>query len=156
MGGLVPLGYAANGRTLEIVESEAKTVRILFKLYLELGSVRRLKEEADRRGLRSKSREGKEERVRGNRSFSRGALYHLLSNPVYIGRIPHKEDSYEGQHPAILDRKTWNAVQTKLLEQAPAKRASTSPSKRNPLAGKIFDESGRSLLATSTTKSGKR
>lgn len=156
MGGLVPLGYAANGRTLEVVESEAKTVRTLFKLYIELGSVRRLKEEADRRGLRSKSREGKEERVRGNRSFSRGALYHLLSNPVYIGRIPHKEDSYEGHHPAILDRKTWDAVQTMLLEQAPAKRASTSPSKLNPLAGKIFDESGRSLLATSTTKSGKR
>ena len=156
MGGLVPLGYEANGRTLDVIESEAETVRTLFQLYLELGSVRRLKEDADRRGLRSKSRVGKEERVRGNRSFSRGALYHLLSNPVYIGRIPHKEDSYEGQHPAILDRETWDAVQTQLSQQTPVRRSSASTSRRHPLAGRIFDETGRSLSATSTTKSSKR
>jgi len=156
MGGLVPLGYAANGRTLEIVESEAKTVRTLFKLYLELGSVRRLKEEADRQGLRSKSREGKKERVRGDRSFSRGALYHLLSNPVYVGRIPHKAESYEGQHPPIIDPETWKAVQNQLASQAPAQRTSTRTTMQHPLMGRLFDEEGVPLAPTSTIKGGKR
>ena len=54
MGGPVPLGYEPNGRTLTIHEAEAETVRTLFRLYLELGTVRRVKEEADRRGLTSK------------------------------------------------------------------------------------------------------
>ncbi len=56
MGGLVPLGYESKNRTLIINEAEAKTVRTLFRLYLELGSVRLVKEEADRLGVVSKKR----------------------------------------------------------------------------------------------------
>src|SRR6202165_5674451 len=55
MGGNVPLGYDANERTLVINTAEAETVRRIFALYRELGCVRRVKEEADRLGLRTKS-----------------------------------------------------------------------------------------------------
>src|SRR5690606_15130717 len=54
MGGFVPLGYEAAGRTLEVVEVEAKIVRRVYQLYLQLGNVRRVKEEADRLNLTSK------------------------------------------------------------------------------------------------------
>src|SRR5436853_362715 len=54
MGGSVPLGYDASERTLVINPAEAETVRHLFALYRELGCVRRVKEEADRLGLRTK------------------------------------------------------------------------------------------------------
>src|SRR6201987_5872061 len=54
MGGNVPLGYDASKRTLIISPAEAETVRCIFDLYRELGCVRRVKEEADRRGLRTK------------------------------------------------------------------------------------------------------
>jgi site-specific DNA recombinase len=54
MGGNVPLGYDASKRTLVINPAEAETVRCIFDLYRELGCVRRVKEEADRRGLRTK------------------------------------------------------------------------------------------------------
>src|SRR6266850_6581580 len=54
MGGNVPLGYDANERTLILNPAEAKTVRRIFALYRELGCVRRVKEEADRLGLRTK------------------------------------------------------------------------------------------------------
>jgi len=33
MGGLVPIGYDADGRTLSINDAEAKTVRTLYDLY---------------------------------------------------------------------------------------------------------------------------
>ena len=51
MGGLVPLGYEARDRSLAINPTEADTVRTLYRLYLELRTVRRLKEAADRLGL---------------------------------------------------------------------------------------------------------
>lgn len=59
MGGTVPLGYEPDGRTLRIVEKEAETVRTLFDLYLQHGSVNAVKQQADRMGLRTKARAAK-------------------------------------------------------------------------------------------------
>ncbi len=56
MGGMTPLGYEAKDRTLKIDQAEAEMVRTLFRLYLDLGCVRTVKEEADRLGLRSRRR----------------------------------------------------------------------------------------------------
>ena len=56
MGGLPPLGYDVNDKKLIANGAEAKVVRILFDLYLELGAVRSLKAEADQRGLLTKKR----------------------------------------------------------------------------------------------------
>jgi site-specific DNA recombinase len=47
MGGLVPLGYDAAGRTLTVNEGEAANVRTLFDLYLEHRCLRTVKAEAD-------------------------------------------------------------------------------------------------------------
>ena len=156
MGGNVPLGFEANGRTLIIVEAEAKTVRRLFRLYLELGNVRRVKEEADRMELRTKIRKGEDRRMRGGRPFSRGHIYQLLSNPIYVGRIAHKGDSYEGQHPAIIKPETWEAVQKQLAAQTPARSQRSSSAPPSSLRGKLFDETGRTLTPTHAVKSGRR
>ena len=85
------------------MRGEAETVQLLFALYLEIGSVRQLKQEADRRGLRTKTYTDKHRKTSGGRPFGRGSSYHLLSNPIYAGRVPHKDDSFEGQHEAIID-----------------------------------------------------
>src|SRR6201993_3232411 len=45
MGGIVPLGYRAQAGKLIIIQSEAETVRFIFRRYAELGSVRLLKDE---------------------------------------------------------------------------------------------------------------
>ena len=154
MGGHTPLGYEPDGRTLAVVKDEAETVRTLFRLYLELGSVRRVQEEARRLGLRSKVRRGVDRRMRGGRPFGRGHLYHLLKNPLYIGRIPHNGESHPGQHPAIVDLEMWEAVQQKLAAKGPSRRARSG--RRSPLQGKLFDEAGIPLVATHTVKSGRR
>ena len=91
MGGNVPLGYDANERTLVINPAEAEIVRRLFALYRELGWVRRVKEEADRLGLRTKRGTTANGTERGGRPFSRGHIYRLLSNLIYIGEIAHKD-----------------------------------------------------------------
>src|SRR5438309_9678243 len=78
MGGNVPLGYDADERTLVINPAEAETVRRIFALYRELGCVRRVKEEADRLGLRTKSRTAANGTERGGKPFPLGHLYTLL------------------------------------------------------------------------------
>ncbi len=56
MGGFVPLGYDARDRSLVVNEAEAETVRSIYRLYDDLGCVRRVKEVADRLGLTTKVR----------------------------------------------------------------------------------------------------
>src|SRR3981189_182865 len=90
MGGNVRLGYDASERTLVINPAEAETGRHIFALYRELGCVRRVKEEADRVGLRTKCTRTRNGIERGGKSFSRGHLYRLLANPIYTGHIAHK------------------------------------------------------------------
>jgi site-specific DNA recombinase len=156
MGGPVPLGYEPNGRTLTIHEAEAHTVRTLFQLYLELGTVRRLKQEVDRRGLKSKLRPDAKGRICGGRPFSRGHLYHLLKSPIYIGRVGHNAVSFEGQHPAIIDRPIWDAVQVRLAENTQARSTRQRATQPSPLKGKLFDEAGTPLTPSHATKSGRR
>jgi DNA invertase Pin-like site-specific DNA recombinase len=74
MGGGVPLGYDAVNRKLRINAEEAKTVRLLFGFYLKLCSVRKLQEECQRLGLRTKLRTLLDGRQSGGTAFSRGHL----------------------------------------------------------------------------------
>src|SRR6202047_2911267 len=113
MGGNVPLGYDASERTLVINPAEAETVRRIFALYRELGCVRRVKEEADRLGLRTKCRTTANGTERGGKLFSRGHLYTMLSNPIYAGQIAHKGQLYPAQHRALIDADTWTAVRNR-------------------------------------------
>jgi len=156
MGGFVPLGYEPNGRTLTINEAEAKTARTVFRLYLEHGNVRCVKEEADRLGLTTKVRNGTDGRTRGGRSLSRGYIYKLLGNPLYVGCIAHKGKTYDGQHPAIIDAETWDAVQAKLARNACERPSESRVSDPSPLLGKLFDEAGGSLTPSHAVKSGRR
>jgi len=85
---------------------EAETVRHIFALYREFGCARRVKEEADRLGLRTKHRVTPNGTEHGSKPFSRGHIYHLLANPIYAGQIVHKGWIYSGQHSALIDQKT--------------------------------------------------
>ena len=86
MGGVVPLGYRASGRSLVIEPREAEVVRRIFALYLEAGSIRVLKERIEERSTNCKTACS---RCRNKPSFSRGALNWMLKNPIYVGMIRH-------------------------------------------------------------------
>ena len=159
MGGNVPLGYEPDGRTLRIVDDEARTVRTLFDLYLELGSIKTVKQQADRMGLRTKARsgEGAKCQAAGEAPLERGHLYYILTNPIYAGRIRHRSQIYDGQHPAIIDPAVFDDVQQRLKETAGRERGqSGSGLKTSPLAGKLFDETGDRLTPTHANKKGRR
>lgn len=157
MGGNVPLGYDLVDHRLVINEQEAGTVRTIFDLYSRLGTVRRLKAEVHRLGLRTKVRAGKHgsSRPSGGEPFGVGHLYYLLKNPTYIGNVRHKGAVHPGQHEPIITIETWSAVQTRLSEQAVDRLRSISSSP-SLLVGRVFDEVGNRLTPTHAAKGSMR
>src|ERR1700730_621774 len=155
MGGIVPLGYDVHERRLMVNQSEAETVREIFRRYLELGCVRLLMEELNRRGIRSKVRVANNGKTSGGNAFFRGALYVLLSNPIYIGEIRHKGVRHPGLHEAIVARELWENTQLFLRNQAGLGRSRTK-SVASPLMARLFDESGQSLTPSHAVKGERR
>lgn len=157
MGGFVPIGYRSQERTLIIDDAQAERIRTVFRRYLQLGSVKALNAELDHMGWVTPASEGMDQRATGGKRFSRGHLYRILSNPIYLGRIAHKGQVYPGNHPAIIDQELWNQVQARLSEnrQTTSRRAhARSPSL---LAGLVFDAvSGEHLTPTHAAKGSKR
>jgi site-specific DNA recombinase len=96
--GPVPLGYAAADKKILVVPAEAEAVRTIFARYLELGSVRALAEDLDRRGIRSKPRRLSDGRTIGGSRFGVGALAHLLKNRFYIGEVVYRGDVHRKAH----------------------------------------------------------
>ncbi len=156
MGGNVPLGYVAQDRSLAIDPEEAATVRQVYDLYRELGNVRLVQVETDRLGLVSKRRPRPDGRVQGGVGFTRGALYKLLSNPVYAGDIVHRDQRHRGLHAPIILPEAWEAVQRQLTSQAVRARGQGSAQSPSLLAGLIVDEAGAPLTPTHANKKGRR
>ena len=156
MGGNVPLGYAARDRSLAIDPDEAATVQQIYDLYARLGTVRLVKQEVDRLGLVSKRRPRPDGRVLGGVGFTRGALYKLLSNPVYAGDIVHRDKRHRGLHEPIIPPETFEAVQRQLTSNAARARGQGSATSPSPLAGLIVDQAGQPLTPTHANKKGRR
>ncbi len=153
MGGTLPLGYDVRERKLIVNHDEAEIVRVIFERYLELGNVRLVASDLRKRGIVSSARVSKKGTARGGKEFSRGALYHLLCNPIYVGEIPHKNDRFPGQHDAIVSRRLWDCVQQRLRDRrmrGGEGRKAEAPS--SPLAGKLVDESGEPLYVQGAAK----
>jgi len=156
MGGNVPLGYDANERTLVINPAEAETVRRVFALYRELGCVRRVKEEADRLGLRTKCSTTTNGTERGGKPFSRGHLYTLLSNPIYTGHIAHKGELHPGQQAALIDDESWSTVRDQLAANTNNHRRRAKAAEPSLLAGLLVDARGERLTPSHAVKKGRR
>lgn len=143
MGGYPPFGYDPDGRTLSINDAEAQMVRMIFGDYLRLGSVHALADELRQKGVRSKLWTSKSGTIRGGVEFSRGALFHMLRNRLYLGEIVHRKLAHPGQHAAIIDQDVFDEVQA-LLASRKAQRASKR-SERALLTGLVYDAEGNRM-----------
>jgi site-specific DNA recombinase len=156
MGGLVPLGYDCVDRRLVVNQAEADTVREIFRQYLRLGCISKLKKFLEQKQIRSKIRTSNAGYKNGGATYSRGALYHLLKNRVYIGETVHREESYIGQHERIVSQDLWIKVATRLRQNDQSHRNGKSHSTPSLLSGKLFDSSGVRFTPTHSLKNGKR
>jgi len=154
MGGQPPLGYDIEHRKLVINQTEVDRVRFIFQRYLELGSVLRLMKDLESRDIRSKRWVTQKGNLRGGTHFTRGALYALLQNPVYIGHIRHKDKVHDGQHEAIIGRATWEAAQDLLACNRHESRTKTNAKAPSLLAGLLVHEDGAPYRPRQTHKKG--
>jgi site-specific DNA recombinase len=150
MGGVPPVGYKIEHRQLVVNKDEIKLARHIFNRYLALGNVRFLKAELDREGIKSPKRKTLTGKPYGGSSFSRGALYWVLKNPAYIGKISHKGKIHQGLHEGIIPFDTWEPVQKKLEEQTVARTEVTK--RRHMLQGVIYDSEGTVYSPTFTKR----
>ena len=152
MGGVAPIGYQAQGRTLVIVDSQAAQIRDIYRLYLEANCVSRLKAQIDARGWLTAERKSRRLNETGGRRFSRGHLYRILTNPIYAGKIAHKGQHFEGHHPAIIAPSVWQAVQDRMSANRRGHRARNNTAQPSLLAGLVFDQGGQRLTASHSKK----
>jgi len=155
VGGVVPLGYQARDRKITIVEEEARTVRHIFRRYLELGSLNRLLVDLRTTGIKTKVRPLSNGRTIGGIPFSRGSLAAFLRNRFYIGEVRYKGEIFPGEQPAILDRALFEAVQAK-LDQQRTNHARVRQQSHSLLMGRIFDDRGNRMTPTYAVKNGIR
>jgi site-specific DNA recombinase len=156
MGGVPPLGYRVQDRKLGIVDSEAEIVRLIFRRYAELGSVRLLKDELDARNIPSKLRTSASGRISGGKPFARGALYLMLRNRIYRGEIVHNQQSHVGEHEPIIDQPLWDAVQAQLASNAAQRNEGGKTRLASLLAGMLVDGDGNRMTPSHAGKKGAR
>lgn len=135
MGGCTPLGYEKKDKKLVIEKNGAEKVKLIFDKYLEFKSVLKLKEYLDKNQITTRT----------GKSFSKGQLYHLLANKVYIGKITHKDKVYEGEHEGIIDAAVFDEVQNILLKNRVDKTCGVKSSSNSLLAGLIYDDNGNKM-----------
>lgn len=152
MGGTVPFGYDADGRTLKVNEKEANTVRSIYQRYLELKSVPLLYDELEKQGIKSRVRLSASCRQTGGTAIARGALTHILQNRIYLGEITHRERIHKGQHKAIVSQASWDKVQDTFKNNRFARKLTNTPAVDEYwLSGKLFDSGGRPYTPTYTS-----
>lgn len=114
-------GYRVKNRIVTIVENEAMIVREIYELYLKGLGVYAISKILNERGIKSPLGKG----------WHQNTIHKILENEKYVGDaclqktyiadvLTHKKvknrgerDMYiiENDHPAIVDRNTWNLVQ---------------------------------------------
>lgn len=133
VGGHRCLGYACDIKenTMTIIPEEAKTVKYIFKRYLEGVGTYTIARELSEKGIRT---------MRGNDKWSESVVRDILKNEAYIGDVIQgksitvdpltkrrlknhgEQDMYkiENHHEPIIDRKDFDMVQAKMEDRAKA------------------------------------
>jgi len=149
MGGLPPLGYdpPTDRATRSLVrnETEAEQVQTIFDLYLKLGSVSTLEARLAKDGMRSKVWVSAKGTRSGGVALSRGALFHMLRNRVYLGEIVHGEKSVAGCHPPIVAADLFAAVQIQLSANTRARKERPRRAAKLALTGLVYDADGHPM-----------
>lgn len=146
IGGSVPIGYKIEDKKLIPDSDQISALETIFEKYIEFESVCKLKSYLDENDI--KSRTGK--------NFSKGNLYKILSNKIYIGMVKHKDTYYNGEHEGIIDGWTFNKVQEVLEKNRNNNKCKITAKSPSLLAGKLFDDNNNRMTLSHSNKKGKR
>jgi len=120
VGGHPLLGYDVQNSKLVVNEEEAIRVRTIFELYLKHQGLIPVVQDLEKRGWLTKRWQTRKGHFRGGQTFTKSSLHHLLTNPVYLGKVKYKKEVHPGEHPAIIPADLWQQVQDLLTQQGPS------------------------------------
>lgn len=147
MGGHVPFGYDAVNNRLVVNEPEARVVRHLFERFLSLKDLQPLADECAEQRIYKRYRG----HVRGcappNTPFARADLRTLLTQPIYVGRVRHKDLIYPAVHDAIIDDLTFDQAGRLLSELRAEWRKRRPPPPPYLLHGLLHTPKGEPFIA---------
>ena len=152
MGGVPPIGYDVENRRLVPNEREAKLIRHIFQRFVELGSGTILVKELKLDGATSKAWTTQDGKTREGKPIDKGLIYKVLNNRTYLGELRHKEQWYQAEHPAIIDRAVWDQVHAILATNGRVRGNATRATVPYLLKGMVFGNDGRALSPFHTTK----
>ncbi len=157
-GGPAILGYDVNfeAKRLEVNNSEAKIIKLIFQRYTELGSARDVAVELNNNGYKTKTWKSKKGKLYEGKEFNSDFIYRALTNPLYIGKVRHKGKKYDGEHEAIISPDLWDKAQQVLSENRRA-HGFTKHKMESPFKGLLkCGYCGGALGITYTKKKGRR
>jgi DNA invertase Pin-like site-specific DNA recombinase len=154
MGGWPPLGYEVQNRRLVIIEGEAALVRRMFDRFAKTGSALVVARELNAAGEVTKRRPNNHG-ARGGKPWTKGAVYKVLANRVYLGEAVHKGVAYPGEHAAIIDQRAWDKAHAVMAEPPHRRGAAARAQIPALLKGLIFGPNGRPMSPSHTRRRGR-
>lgn len=160
MGGPVPLGYDVVNRKLLVNSQEARQVNYIYQAYLNGGGLLTLVDKLNYESITTKDYTSQNGIYHSGKNWTKNVLHNLLRNPIYIGKIRHKDKLHKGEHQSIVKQELHEKVQAKLKLKAPnksSKRLITSTT-LFPLKGYVQTIDGYSMHPSCPNKivNGKR
>lgn len=125
-GKWVPIGYDYEGGLLKVNEYEAMQIREIAKLFVERTPVRTIATMMTEKGYLHKYGEWEAKTIR-----------RVLSNPINLGLIKHRDRLYPGLHDAILEQQTFDEIKVIMDERKEKYNATYRPYK-SLLGGMIY------------------
>ena len=159
MGGMPPLGYDVSERKLIPNPAEAQIVREMFQRFAATPSMATLVRDMRARGVTSKSWTTSKGIERSGKLITKGHVYKIFKNTVYIGMAAYKGKQFPGEHQAIIEQALWDTVQENLKAgDKHVKGGSESRDTKAPtlLRGLLFSPEGRAFTPGWTSKGPKR
>lgn len=136
--GTAPIGYKKENGTLIEIPEQAKLIQTIFNKYLEFESTQKLQKYLIENNIKTPN----------GKDFSIGHLNRLLNNKVYIGKITHKNEEYEGLHNGIIDPDLFERVQQCIKSNKGERKFATNNSSCALLSSKLFDDKDNYMSPT--------
>jgi len=158
-GGRPLLGYDVDRERMRLIinKEEAALVRHIFRRFIQLGSCMLVARELNREGHRTKAWTARSGSRRGGALWNKTYVHWTLSNRRYLGEVVHQDQSYSGEHEAIIDRRTWDRVHAILGENRRYRAAQTRKKTAAILKGILrCGACGTPMAPAYTTRRGKR
>jgi len=99
-----PYGYEIRDGALRVRPEEARTVGLIFEMYLEGRGIAKICEELNKHEIRTKT--GKE--------WASQTIANILRNPLYCGYTKDNGSLRTGRHRAIVDQEVFSRVQVEM------------------------------------------